>query len=335
MRRREFIAALGTVVSTWLLPVRALTQPLAQSHRMAIVWGALVTDMNENSGSPNFQILFARLRQLGLIEGQNLSVQRYSFLGLKEPFTELAADVVRQKPDLIYANTTRMVRALKEATTTIPIVGLTADPLAFGLVTSLARPGGNVTGVSTDGGIEYLGRQLGLLRDLVPKLSRVGYLASRAVWGGPSGIAMREAGQRMGTEVLGAILDVPQEAEYRRAFTLMKEQAVDGLVVSDQGENFAHRRIIAHLADESRLPTVYPFRAQVEVGGLINYGVDLVEVYRQAAEQIAQIVKGAKPADLPIRQATKFEMVINIKTAKALGITIPPMLLARADEVIE
>src|SRR5215475_12495664 len=157
MRRRELIAALGIVVSTWLLPVRALTQPLARSHRIAIVWAALVTDMNEDSGSPTFRVLFARLRQLGLIEGQNLSVQRYSFLGLNEPFTELAADVVRQKPDVIYAVSSRMVRALKEATATIPIVGLMADPLAIGLVISLARPGGNVTGVSADGGIEYPG----------------------------------------------------------------------------------------------------------------------------------------------------------------------------------
>ena len=190
-------------------------------------------------------------------------------------------------------------------------------------------------GVSSDGGIEYLGKQLGLLRELLPKLSRVGYLASRAVWDGPSGVAVREANQRMGTEVHGAILEVAQEAEYRRAFALMKEQAVDGLVVSDQGENHAHRRIIAHLAAESRLPTVYAHRAQVEVGGLISYGPDFFELHRQAAEQIAKIIKGAKPADLPIRQPTKFELVINLKTAKALGITVPPTLLARADELIE
>ena len=188
---------------------------------------------------------------------------------------ELAAEVVRQKPDVIYAVTTRMVRALKEATTTIPIVGFMADPLAYGIVTSLARPPGNVTGVSTDGGIEFLGKQLGLLRDLLPKLSRVGYLASRAVWDGPSGVAMRAAGQSMGVEVRGAILEVAQEAEYRSAFALMKEQAVDGLVVSDQGENVAHRRVIVHLAAESRLPVVYPYRVQVEVGGLINYGAEL------------------------------------------------------------
>ena len=291
--------------------------------------------MNENTGSPTFQALFARLRQLGLIEGQNLSVQRYSFLGLKEPFAELAADVVREKPDVIYAVTTRMVRALKAATTTIPIVGFMADPLAYGLVTSLARPGGNVTGVSSDGGVEVVGKQLGLLRDLLPKLSIVGFLASRAVWGGPSGVAMREASQLMGTEVRGAILEIAQEAEYRRAFALMKEQAVDGLVVSDQSENLAHRRIIAHLAAETRLPAVYPYRAQVEAGGLINYGPDITELHRQAAEQISLIVMGATPSDLPVRQPTKFELVINLKTAKALGITVPPTLLARADDLIE
>ena len=184
MRRREFIACC-TAAAVW--PLGALAQQQdkagAQSHRIAMVWAALVTDMNENN--PYFQAIFVRLRQLGLIEGQNLSVQRYSFLGLNEPFTELAADIVRQKPDVIFAVSTRMVHALKEATTTIPIVGVTVDPVASGLVTSLARPGGNVTGVTADAGIEVLGKQLGLLRDLLPKLSRVGYLASTAVWGGP------------------------------------------------------------------------------------------------------------------------------------------------------
>jgi putative tryptophan/tyrosine transport system substrate-binding protein len=155
MKRREFIAALAAA-PTWLLPVRALAQPLEKSYRITVVSGALVTDMNEDSGHPAFRALFPRLRQLGLIEGTNLSVQRYSFLGLNEPFTELAGEIVRQKPDVIFAVTGRMVRALKEATATIPIVGVVADPLASGIVTSLARPGGNVTGVSTDAGIEVL-----------------------------------------------------------------------------------------------------------------------------------------------------------------------------------
>jgi ABC-type uncharacterized transport system substrate-binding protein len=139
----------------------------------------------------------------------------------------------------------------------------------------------------------------------------------------------------MGMALFGAILEVAQEAEYRRAFALMREQAVHGVVVSDQSENFAYRRIIAHLAAESQLPTVYPYRAQVEAGGLINYGADLEELRREAAEQIAQIIKGAKPSDMPVRQVTKFELVINLQAAKALGLTVSANLLARADEVIE
>jgi putative tryptophan/tyrosine transport system substrate-binding protein len=333
--RRIIITGLGGAAAAWPLAGRALAQQPAKPHRIAIVSGAPVTDMNENSGVLSWPALFAQLRRLGFVEGQNLVVERYSFLGLSEPFAELAADVVRRKPDLIVATTSRMVQTFKETTAVIPIVSVTADPLAQGLVTSLARPEGNITGVSVTAGLEVLGKQLGLLKELLPILSKAGFLAKRSVWEGPPGTALRAAAQRMGIVVVGAILEVAQEPEYRRVFAMLKQEAVDGLVVSDQSENFTHRRLIIELAANDRLLAIYAYRQQAEIGGLMSYGPDVAEVFRIAATQVGRILKGARPADLPIEQPTRFEMVLNMKTARALGLTIPPLVLAQADEVIE
>jgi putative ABC transport system substrate-binding protein len=229
-----------------------------------------------------------------------------------------------------------MVRNFKAATATIPIVGATADPVAHGLVSNLARPGGNITGVSADAGLEMWGKRLGLLRELMPSASRVGFLVSRDVAESSEGVAMREAAQQAGISLVGPPLEgAIQEAEYRRVFKVMAEERADALVVSDQGEHTTYSRLIIELAEESRLPTLFPYRFFAEQGGLITYGVDNIDYYRRAAGYIARILQGAKPGELPIDQATKFELVINLKTAKALGLTVPQVLLAGADEVIE
>jgi putative ABC transport system substrate-binding protein len=335
MTRREFIALGGGAVA-WPLSVRAQAQQPSQPHRIAFVSRQLPSDMNEKGNEPGFQALFAQLRRLGYIEGHNLVVERYSTLGLKDSFSELAASVVRQKPDLIFADGALPVRALKLATTAIPIVGVTSDPVAWGIVESLSRPGGNITGVALDAGIEMYGKQLELLKELLQQPSPMGYLASREVWERhPAAAAVREAAQRMGISLLGAILESFQEAEYRRVFAAMKHVGVAGILVSVQAENVTHRKLIVELARDSRLPTLYLYREHVELGGLMSYGPSYVEYMRRAAGQIDQILKGGKPADMPIEQATKLELVINLKTAKALGITVPQSLLTRADEVIE
>ena len=332
MRRRAFIMGLGGA-AVW--PLAAQAQQPAKSHRIAIVSGAPVTDMNENTDVLSWRALFRQLRRLGFVEGQNLVVERYSVSGLSEgrSYDELAADVVRREPDLILA--VRAVQSLKAATTVIPIVSVSVDPLAQGMVTSLARPGGNITGVSLTAGLGILGKRLDLLKGLLPKLSKVGFLATRQYWEDAPGVALREAAQRMGIVNVGAVLEVAREPEYRRAFAMMKQEAVDGLVVSDQSENFTHRQIIVELAANGRLPAIYAYRQIAEIGGLMSYGADVAEVFRIAAAQIDQILKGAKPGDLPIQQPTRFEMVLNMKTAKALGLTIPPLVLVQADAVIE
>jgi putative ABC transport system substrate-binding protein len=287
------------------------------------------------TGSRRFGAFFQRLRDLGYIEGQNLSVERYSGEG-RTKFAELAREVVPGNPDLIFVNTSRITREIKTATQTIPVVSVGADPVAYGVVSSLARPGGNITGATVDAGVEIVGKRLELLREMIPTASRVAYLGSHGMWEGADGAAMREVAQRIKISLIGPPLESPlREAEYRRVFAAMTQAGADALVVANQSELLTDRRLILKLAENARLPAIYPDRDFAEIGGLMAYGVELQDVFRHAAEQVDQILKGAKPGDIPFYQPTKFELVINAKASKAVGITVPPKLLALADEVIE
>jgi putative ABC transport system substrate-binding protein len=262
--------------------------------------------------------------------------ERYSAEGRTDQFSELARDVVRSNPDLINADMTGLVLALKAATTTIPIVAVTTDPVAAGIVPSLSRPGGNITGVSINAGPEFSGKYIELLREAVPGLSSVGFLASRKGWELPEGAAMQEAARRVQISLIGPPLDYPLDvAEYRRVIAAMAQAGAQALIVFRQPQNYQNQRLIIELAEKSRLPAIFPFLDSVKLGGLMAYSPDEVEIVRQQVNQIAQILKGASPGDLPLYQPTKFELVINLKTAKALGIIFPPSVLARADEVIE
>jgi putative tryptophan/tyrosine transport system substrate-binding protein len=216
------------------------------------------------------------------------------------------------------------------------VTTILGDPIAEGIVSSLARPGGNITGVTITAGYEIGGKRLEVLREMVPSASRVAWLASRTQWDGPDGTSLREAAERSKVSLLGPPLDAPlDEAEYRRVFASMAQEGVDALIVNGQSENFINRRLIVELADEARLPAIYSFREFAEIGGLMVYGIDLPDIFRHAADQVAEIFKGAKPGEIPFYQPTKFELLVNLKTAKALGIQIPQSILARADEVIE
>jgi putative ABC transport system substrate-binding protein len=333
MRRREFIAGSFVAATTG----RAQAQRSAKVYHIAIVHpSAPVAELTE-TGTARFVALFTELRRLGYVEGQNIVVERYSGAGRTQHYSELASEVVRKKPDLIFTNTSRMVRNFKAATATIPIVGLMADPVPMGIVDSLARPGGNITGVCVDAGPEIQGKRLELLREAVPGMSRVGFLASRDVWENPLGIAaLRPAAERMRVSIIGPPLEgTLQEAEYRRVFDAMIEGHPDAVIVADQAENSSNARLIVELAAKSKLPTIYPYREQVEAGGLMAYATDLLDLYRRAAGYVDQILKGAKPGEIPIYLAVKFELVVNVKAAKAIGLTIPPSLLLRANEVIE
>jgi ABC-type uncharacterized transport system substrate-binding protein len=332
MKRREFLI---TLVLSATMPCAHAQQPGKLYHIAIVHPTAPVAELTE-TGTARFIALFKELRRLGYVEGQNIAVERYSGAGRTEHF-ELASEVVRKKPDLILAITSRMVQNFKAATATIPIVGLMADPVQMGIVESLARPGGNITGVCTDSGLEIWGKRLELLREAVPGISRAGFLASRRVWESPSGIAaLRPAAERMGVSIIGPPLEgILQEAEYRRVFDAMIQGRPDAVIVSDQVENQWNVRLIVEFAANNRLPTIYPYREEVEAGGLMAYATDLLNIYRRAAGYVDQILKGANPGEIPIYLAVKFELVVNLKAAKAIGLTIPPSLLLRADAVIE
>jgi putative ABC transport system substrate-binding protein len=329
MRRREFITLIGSAVAAW--PLTAF----GKAQRIAIVLPAApVTEINEASG-PFFQGLFNELRRLGYVEGENLLIERYSGEGRAAHFPDLAQDVVRRNPDVIIVSTTYLTLDFKAATTTIPIVGVFADPIESGIVPSLARPGGNITGVAVNIGDEQWGKRYQLLRQLVPHLTTVAVLDTRRTRDTWEAL-MPELSRRWAVTFVGPPLNHPvNEAEYRRVFASLPQGGVDGIVVDDEVENVANRKVIVELAEKNRMPVMYPFRIFVEAGGLMSYGVNEVELGHNAAAMAGQILKGEKPADIPIFLPTKFELVINLKTAKALGLTVPATLLVAADELIE
>jgi putative ABC transport system substrate-binding protein len=334
MRRREFIAGLGGVAA-W--PVAGWAQQPAKTHRIAIVHPSVpVGDMSETGDNPYYPALFKELRRLGYVEGTNLIVERYSGEGREERYTDLSRAVVGTMPDLIVAAASRLVLSFKSATDTIPIAASMADPVPYGIVTSLARPGGNITGVSVEAGLEIWGKRLQVLREAVPTASRIGFIGSRQIWELPQTTALREETKDLHISLFGPPLESPiQEQEYRRVLEAMAQERLDGALVSDQLENITYRRLIVELTGSARLPTVFPYREQFDVGGLMAYGPSLADVYRRLASYVDLILKGANPGELPIYLESKFELLVNLKTAQALGLTVPPSLLARADEVIE
>jgi putative ABC transport system substrate-binding protein len=211
------------------------------------------------------------------------------------------------------------------------------DPIVLGLVAGIARPGGNIAGVTITAGIGTLeGKRIELLVEVMSKLSTVGYLVSRPYWENPNGAAVREAAKRAGISLKAALLGSAfNEAEYQRVFRSMEQDRADALLVSEEAEHVTNRATIVELVAKGRIPTIYPFREFVEVGGLMAYTVDLADIYRRVANLIDKILRGANPGDIAFYQPTKFELSINLKTAKALGLEMPAMLLGRADEVIE
>ena len=228
-----------------------------------------------------------------------------------------------------------VVLAFKAVTSTVPIVAFMIDPLKGGLVASLARPGGNLTGITLDAGIEIWGKRLELLKEAVPSTTRAAFLGMREGWEGSFGQALRDAGSQLGISLVSMLPQAGTPAEIERVFAAMAQQRPDAVLVSGEGDLYANRQLIAELAEKYRLPTICPYRDYVEAGGLMAYMVDLAELLRHMAGEVHQILNGARPGDIPIYQPTKFELLINLKTAKALGLTLSPALLSHANEMIE
>jgi putative tryptophan/tyrosine transport system substrate-binding protein len=334
MHRRDFVA--GLMIASAMR--HAVAQQPAKTKRIAVVATAVrVSDMRADKNW-YYRVFFEELNRLGFIEGQNLVVERYSAEGRKERHVELAHEVVGTHPEVILVFSYSLALAFKAATTEIPIVVSTGDPVAIGLVPSLAHPGGNITGVATDAGFQFYEKWIELLKELVPKLSSIFFLASQPHWEGHeiSSMGVRAGAKRAGTSLIPILLGSTfNEAAYESAFKSMDQDRADALVVSNEIEHFAYRAALVRLVAERRLPAMYPNRAFVDSGGLMTYAADLVGFFRGLAVSIADILKGTKPQDIPFYQPTKFELVINLKTAKSLGIDVPHTLLARADEVIE
>ena len=333
MKRREFITLLGGAAVAHPRPARA--QPPATQRRIAIFHPAIPTTLlTETGGGSAWRAFFSELRRLGYLEGQNLTIERYSAEGHHERYADLVREIVSRKPDVIVTGTNPVVLAFKAATRTIPIVAFMLDPLQAGLVTSLARPGGNLTGITLDAGIEIWGKRLQMLKEAVPSTARVAFLGMREGWEGASGKILRDAGGRLGVSLVFMLPQKGTPSEIERVFAAMGQQRPDALLVSGEGDLYAHRKLIVELAAKNRLPAMCPYRDYVEAGGLIAYAVDLAELLRHMAGEVHQILKEAKPGDIPIYQPTKFELLINLKTAKALDLTLPSALLTGAAEII-
>jgi putative ABC transport system substrate-binding protein len=333
MRRREFIAGLMFAAVTR----RAQAQQTGKVYRIALAHPTVpVADLNQASkGSPAIAAMFEELIRLGYVEGRNLLIERYSGEGRAAHYPDLARQIVSRNPDLIIVITSNFAFDVKAATSTIPIVGVFANPIGLGIVASLARPGGNITGVTVDIGEDQWAKRVQLLKEAVPHISRLGYLATR-IRREQYSAAIQEMALRNSVSIVGPPLEYPtNEQDYQRVFAALAHEGAEGLVVSDVAENVTYRRLIVELAAKGRLPTIYSTHPFVEAGGLMAYGINLSDVGHRIADLADKILKGAKPADIPIFQPTQFELSINLKTAKTLGIELPPLLVARADNVIE
>jgi putative ABC transport system substrate-binding protein len=326
MRRREFITLLGGAALTWPLAARA--QQLAKLPTIGLLGASTPAVMSQWVAA-----FVQRLRELGWVEGRTIAIEYRWTEGSNERAAEMAAELVRLKVDVIVTSGTPIILAAKRATATLPIVFATAaDPVGSGLVASLPRPGANVTGLSVQSP-DLVGKRLEFWREVVPGLQRLAVMASV-----DNSIAMLEMGEvqaaagKLGLDV--GTFEIRRPEDFALAFETLKGRAQALYVVSDPFM-VANRIRIHTLAMSVRIPTMHNFREFVEVGGLMSYGASFPDLWRRAGDYVDKILRGAKPADLPVEQPTKFDLVINLITAKALGLTIPPMLLARADEVIE
>jgi len=274
------------------------------------------------------------LRELGYVEGRNLVIEYRWAAGKEERLPEMAAELVGRKVDIIVGAANPPILAAKRATSTIPIVmAVVSDPVDTGLVASLAHPGGNVTGLTLMTA-ELSGKRLQLMRELVPQATRIGVLTRIAAAPAPAFLErMRSAARQLGVQLL--VQDVNVAEDLPGAFVAMQRERAQGLIVPISPFVSNNMMRVLELAAKHRLPTMYEVRRFVEVGGLVSYGPNTVEMYRRAAFYVDKILKGARPADLPVEQPTKYELVVNMKTAKALGLTIPQSVLLRADEVIQ
>jgi putative tryptophan/tyrosine transport system substrate-binding protein len=325
MKRREFITLVGGAVATWPLAVRA------QHSAMPVI--GFMGPAPAATYLPRVEALRAGLRDLGYVEGKNIVIE-FRWAERVEQLPEMAAELVRMKVDIIFASSSTSVEPARQATKTIPIVfAVHADPVGVGHVASLARPGGNITGLSmllTD----LVAKELEIFKEAAPQTTRIGILWNPTTPShGPAVRAVEAVGEKLGVQLL--LVPARTVEEFDGAFSTMTRERMGGFLVIASPLSFSQRAPLAELALKHRLPGMFGSRENVEAGGLMSYGADLNDLHRRAALYVDKILKGVKPADLPVEQASKYELIINLKTANALGLASPESLLLRADKVIE
>jgi len=321
------LVGMALVATVFVICVRAEAQQPGKVYRIGYISG-------RSGAEPLDDVFKSALRELGYVEGQNMSVT-YRWAEEKlDRLPALAVELVQLNVDVIVTETTPAVRAAKNATTTIPIVmALSGDAVEAGLVASLARPGANITGL-TFLGTDVVGKLVELLKEMLPKASRLAYLGNPQI-STPELLAFERTqpvAQRLGMTI--KFVTARNQNDFKIAFEEIKKTRSDGLIVSPNIIYVQHRKMIANLAAHYRLPAIYGRSDFVDAGGLASYGTSFPHLYRRAAVYVDKVLKGVKPADLPVEQPTKFELVISLKAAKQIGLTIPPNVLARADRVI-
>ena len=322
IRRREFIFTLGGAAAAW--PLAARGQQPGKVHRVGILWAGA-----PSANAPRMEAFRQGLRELGYVEGRNVVIAARGAPLSARSYIPLVDELIRERVDVILTAGTSPTRAAKNAAGAVPIVmTFVSDPIGSGFVASLARPGGNITGL-TNFGPELSAKWLELLKELSPKASRIGILYNSAVRLLVS--EMERTAKKLAVQLYPIEVD---NVALERALAEFLKGHVEALIVIMPPPN-PHREGVVDFATKNRLPTVYWWREYVEAGGLVYYGPNIHEMYARAAAFVDKILKGAKPSDLPVEQPTRFDLVVNMRTAKALGIDVPPTLLARADEVIE
>jgi putative tryptophan/tyrosine transport system substrate-binding protein len=319
----------------WILAIIVLTTvPLAEAQPGKVYRVGTLENSFPAGRMHLWEAFRLGLRELGYVEGKNIALEQRWAEGKRDWLPSLAAELVRLKVDVIVTAATSPALAAKKATTTIPIVMASqSDPVGTGLVASLARPGGNVTGLSSMN-VELGGKRLEVLKEAFPKVSRVAFLE------GIQSISLQAKEVEIAAKALGVQLQVVQTGgiegpgDFESAFLTMTKQRADALLVAASPNYFAERKRLVEVATKSRLPVMYPESEYVNAGGLMSYGILPTDLFRRAAVYVDKILKGAKPADLPVEQPTKFEFIINLKAAKQIGLTIPPDVLARATKII-
>jgi putative ABC transport system substrate-binding protein len=332
MKRRAFVAGMAAAVT---VPRLAQAQQSGKVYRVGAI--LTTTPIAEMEGPDPIHLPFRAfvhtLRKMGYIEGRNLILDRRSAEGAFERIADIAAELISYEPDALMAVSSVVVQRARRVTSTVPIVQVTGyDPVAMGLAQSVAGSGTNVTGLTTTPAPDVEAKRLQLLTELVPKATRIAFLGMKSDWDSSWGRRVRDAARALRVTIFYA---EHQPNTYEHAFAVIERERANAVYLAANAPNWQHRRLIAGFAQRNGLPTTSALRDYAEVGGLMSYGFDVLDNFRRAAGYIDKILKGVSPGELPIEQPRKFAFVINLKTAKALGLTIPQSLLARADEVIE